>query len=118
MPGRPLVLANVYDVLSAAAFARIPLSSALATASYAVARAAGTEDDYMTIEQNLAAVRLIVYVAVQYEKPLTVDLQDGYVDRLAEAPLRRGHRKGEEISSRGSHHGLCVARDSTMHKQG
>lgn len=85
VPGRPLVLENVYDVLSAAAVAPISQCSALATASCAVARAGGTEDDDIALEQNLGAVRLIGLVATKYKKPLTVDLQDGYGDRLAEA---------------------------------
>ncbi|KAB5578046.1 phosphoenolpyruvate phosphomutase-domain-containing protein [Coniochaeta sp. 2T2.1] len=54
---KPLVLANVYDILSARAVAELPSSEALATASYAVARAAGTTDDDMTLQTNLDAVR-------------------------------------------------------------
>ncbi|KIW29159.1 uncharacterized protein PV07_04995 [Cladophialophora immunda] len=84
-PGRPLVLANVYDVLSARAVAPLPSCHALATASYAVALAAGTTDDDLTLEQNLAAARLIGRVAAEHDKPLTVDLQDGYGERLEEA---------------------------------
>lgn len=84
-PGRPLVLANVYDILSANTVASLPSCHALATASYAVARAAGTEDDDMTLEQNIAAARGIGKVAAAHGKPLTVDLQDGYGDRLQEA---------------------------------
>ncbi len=84
-PGRPLVLANVYDFLSADAVASLPSCQALATASYAVARAAGTEDDDMTLEQNIAAAKVIGKVAAKYGKPLTVDLQDAYGDRLEEA---------------------------------
>jgi 2-methylisocitrate lyase-like PEP mutase family enzyme len=84
-PGRPLVLANVYDILSAQAVAPLPSCTALATASYAVARAAGTEDDDMTFEQNITAAHGIGKVAAQYNKPLTVDLQDGYGDRLIES---------------------------------
>ncbi|KIX01844.1 uncharacterized protein Z518_09571 [Rhinocladiella mackenziei CBS 650.93] len=84
-PGRPLVLANVYDILSASAVASLPSAHVLATTSSAVARAAGTEDDNMTLEQNIAAVRGIGKVAAQHGKPLTVDLQDAYGDRLEEA---------------------------------
>ncbi|KAJ9609341.1 hypothetical protein H2200_005668 [Cladophialophora chaetospira] len=84
-PGRPVVLANVYDILTAEAVASLPSCHALATASYAVARAAGTEDDDMTLEQNLAAAKLIGKVAAKHEKPLTVDLQDAYGNRLEEA---------------------------------
>ncbi len=84
-PGQPLVLANVYDILSATAVAALPSCSALATASYAVARAAGTEDDDMTLEENLNAARGIGRVAAKHNKPLSVDLQDGYGDKLVEA---------------------------------
>lgn len=84
-PGRPLVLANVYDTLSAEAVASLPSSHALATASYAVARAVGTEDDDLTLEQNLAAAKLIGKVAAKHQKPLTVDLQDAYGSRLEDA---------------------------------
>jgi 2-methylisocitrate lyase-like PEP mutase family enzyme len=84
-PGQPLVLANVYDILSATAVAALPSCSALATASYAVAHAAGTEDDDMTLEENLHAARAIGEVAAKHNKPFTVDLQDGYGERLVEA---------------------------------
>ncbi|OAL25452.1 hypothetical protein AYO22_04771 [Fonsecaea multimorphosa] len=87
-PGHPLVLANVYDVLSAQAVAPLPTCHAVATASYAVALAAGTSDDNLTLDQNLAAARLIGKVAAEHHKPLTVDLQDGYGDRLEEAVRR------------------------------
>ncbi|EXJ61043.1 hypothetical protein A1O7_05196 [Cladophialophora yegresii CBS 114405] len=84
-PGKPLILANVYDPLSASIVAALPSCHALATASYAVARAAGVEDDALTIEQNITAAKTIGGVAAKYGKPLTVDLQDGYGDRLEEA---------------------------------
>jgi 2-methylisocitrate lyase-like PEP mutase family enzyme len=84
-PGDPVVFANVYDIVSARAVAELPSSKALATASYAVARANGVEDDDLTLEVNLNSVRGIAAVAAEFKKPLTVDLQDGYGDRLEEA---------------------------------
>jgi 2-methylisocitrate lyase-like PEP mutase family enzyme len=84
-PGRPLVLANVYDVLSAQAVAPLPSCHAVATASYAVAMAAATSDDDLTLDQNVAAARQIGKVAAQHGKPFTVDLQDGYGDKLEDA---------------------------------
>jgi 2-methylisocitrate lyase-like PEP mutase family enzyme len=84
-PGQPLVLTNVYDILSARAVAPLSNCHALATASYAVARANGTEDDDMTLETNLSAVRGIVAVAKEFGKPLTVDIQDAYGKRLEES---------------------------------
>ena len=62
----------------------LPETTALATASYAVAAAAGLEDDDLTLEINLAAVKGIAKVAKQFNLPLTVDFQDGYGDKLEE----------------------------------
>lgn len=84
-PGRPLILANAYDIPSAHAIASLPGCRALATASFAVALAAGTEDKLLTLEGNLQAVRPMGQVARDLHKPLTVDLQDGYGARLDEA---------------------------------
>ena len=84
-PGKPLVLANVYDYPTADAVASLPSSHAIATASYAVARTFGVEDDDMTLEQNLAVAKLIGKAVAKHGKPLTVDLQDGYGNRLEEA---------------------------------
>ncbi|KAH8790683.1 phosphoenolpyruvate phosphomutase-domain-containing protein [Hyaloscypha finlandica] len=79
---KPLVLANVYDILTARAVAELPSCEALATASYAVARASGTTDDDMTLDINLAAVQGIAVVAREFNKPLTADVQDGYGAQL------------------------------------
>ena len=84
VPGKPLLLTNVYDAVSAKAVAALPGTRALATASYAVAPAAGVTDDAMTLETNLNAVRSISPVAKEYGLPLSVDWQDGYGDRLEE----------------------------------
>jgi 2-methylisocitrate lyase-like PEP mutase family enzyme len=84
-PGHPIVFTNIYDILSADAVASLPSSKAIATASYAVAVAAGTGDDDLTLEQNLAAVKGIAKVAKKHGKPLSVDIQDAYGDRLEEA---------------------------------
>ncbi|EHK18832.1 uncharacterized protein TRIVIDRAFT_193913 [Trichoderma virens Gv29-8] len=83
-PGQPLILANVYDVLSARAVAALPSCKALATASYAVARANGTEDDDMDAQTNLRAVLPIAKVAAEFKKPFTVDIQDAYGEKLEE----------------------------------
>lgn len=85
VPGKPLVVANVYDILSAEAVGALPSCKVLATASYAVARAWGTADDDMTMETNLAAVAGVGKVALRLEKPLTVDLQDAYGPELEKA---------------------------------
>lgn len=83
-PGKPLILANVYDILSARAVAALPSCKALATASYAVARANGTEDDDMDAQTNIRAALSIAKVAAEFKKPLTVDIQDAYGEQLEE----------------------------------
>jgi 2-methylisocitrate lyase-like PEP mutase family enzyme len=84
-PGNPLVLANVYDILSTRAVASLPSSKALATASYAVAAAQGTTDDELDLDTNLSAILGIAAAAGEFNKPLTVDIQDGYGDGLEKA---------------------------------
>lgn len=85
VPGEPVILANVWDVASARTVGSLPTAKALATASFAVALANDTEDALMTLETNLAAARAIGKVAAELNKPLSVDLQDGYGTRLEEA---------------------------------
>ena len=85
-PGNPLVLCNVYDAATARIVASNPSCQALATASYAIAYATGEkDDDSMSLETNIAAIRIISPVAAEFSKPLTVDLQDGYGSELPEA---------------------------------
>ena len=84
-PGSPIVLANVYDAPSAKAVASLPSAKAIATASYAVAKAAGTEDDDMTKEMNIAAARVVISAVKEFNKPVSIDFQDGYGDQLEEA---------------------------------
>lgn len=85
IPDKPLVLANVYDYPSAQAVAALPSTRALATASFGIARAAGTKDEDLTLDTNLQAVRLISKAAKEFQKPLSVDIQDAYGSRLEEA---------------------------------
>lgn len=82
VPGKPLVLANVYDILSAQAIAQLPGCKALATASYAVAAANGVTDDDMDMETNLRASKAIAKIAAEFNKPLTIDIQDTYGKNL------------------------------------
>lgn len=84
IPGNPLVLTNIYDALTAQIIASLPGTKALATASAAIAFAAGLSDDDLTLDVNLAAVRNIAPVAKKFNLPLSVDFQDGYGDRLEE----------------------------------
>ena len=84
-PGSPIVFANVYDALTAETVGAIPGCRALATASKAIALAAGTEDDDLDLATNMAAIRRIGSVARKHGLPLTADLQDGYGDSLEDA---------------------------------
>jgi 2-methylisocitrate lyase-like PEP mutase family enzyme len=81
-PGSPLILTNVWDALSATAIASLPSTKALATASAAVAAAAALDDDDLTLPINLSAARAVATVAKRFNKPLTVDFQDGYGNQL------------------------------------
>ncbi|KAK0711829.1 Pyruvate/Phosphoenolpyruvate kinase-like domain-containing protein [Lasiosphaeris hirsuta] len=83
-PG-PLLLPNVYDATSARLIASLPATKALATASYALALAGGTTDAELTLDQHLLLLPPIGAVARSAGLPLTVDLQDGYGERLEEA---------------------------------
>ncbi|KAJ1957162.1 hypothetical protein GGI12_005102 [Dipsacomyces acuminosporus] len=84
-PGEPLVLGNVFDAHSAEIIASHPATKAIATASFAVAGSHGLDDDALKLETNLAVLRSIKPIAEKYDKPVTVDLQNGYGDRLEEA---------------------------------
>lgn len=83
-PGSPLVLTNVWDAITARTIAQLPQTKALATASYAIAAAAGLPDDDLTLDVNLRAITAIAKVAKEFNKPLTADFQDGFGDQLEE----------------------------------
>ncbi|GFP54348.1 uncharacterized protein Rv1998c [Trichoderma asperellum] len=81
-PHHPLVFANIYDAVSARAVASLPNAKALATASYAVAEAAGLKDDTLTRAVNVTSAKNIASAIKEFGKPLSVDYQDGYGDEL------------------------------------
>lgn len=81
-PGDPLVLTNVWDAITAKTVGSLPASKALATASAAIAAAAGISDDDLTLDINLRAIGAIAKVAKELNKPLTADFQDGFGDQL------------------------------------
>jgi 2-methylisocitrate lyase-like PEP mutase family enzyme len=85
IPGHPLLLANVHDATSARVVASTPGCNALATASFSIALANGTDDAHLDLNTYLKAVGDILAVSRSAGKPLTVDLQDGYGERLEEA---------------------------------
>jgi 2-methylisocitrate lyase-like PEP mutase family enzyme len=82
VPGKPLVLTNVYDALTAEVVANLQLTKALATTSGGIARAIGVKSDDLTLEENLMAVRGIAKAARAKHIPLTVDYEHGYNDKL------------------------------------
>ncbi|KAF1924310.1 Phosphoenolpyruvate/pyruvate domain-containing protein [Didymella exigua CBS 183.55] len=78
VPGKPLMLTNVWDAITANTIASLPGTKALATASFAIAAAAGLSDDDLDLDTNLRAVRIIAKVAAAHSLPLSVDFQDGF----------------------------------------
>ena len=59
-PGRPLVLANVYDAASANIVASDPSSTAVATSSAAIAAVNGLEDNDLDLETHISALKKII----------------------------------------------------------
>lgn len=83
VPGDPIILTNCYDAATAQIVASNLSTKAVATASFAVAAAAGIADAELGLEDNLVAVRKIAKVTDKAGLPLTADLQDGYEDIAA-----------------------------------
>ncbi|KAF2873719.1 PEP phosphonomutase-like protein [Massariosphaeria phaeospora] len=83
-PGIPLILTNIWDAISARAIASLPRTRALATASYAIAAAAGLDDVELDLATNLHAIKGVARVAKATNLPLTVDFMDGFGDKLEE----------------------------------
>jgi 2-methylisocitrate lyase-like PEP mutase family enzyme len=81
-PHSPLVLTNIWDALTAQSISSLPGTTALATASAAIALAAGVPDQDLDLATNLRACSAIARVARQHNLPLTVDMQDGYGAQL------------------------------------
>jgi len=119
-PGKPIVLANIYDLSSLNALLSLNPKSklstgpvvAVATASYAIAETFGVRDEDLTYEQNFAGVAPIGRVVRQANLPLTVDIQDGYGDRLVESVQTAiklgasGANIEDSIPDRGFGHGV------------
>lgn len=85
-----LVLANVWDVVSARAVAAVPGVRALATASHSIAATFGYEDgENIPLELHLDMVRRIVEAV---DVPVTMDFEAGYGD--AGATARRAIEAG------------------------
>ena len=73
-------MTNVYDGATAKIVSEHPDTRAIATASFAVAGAIGVADNDLTLEDNLAGIRIVSAIVGKTELPLTADLQDGYDD--------------------------------------
>jgi len=81
VPGSPLIVANVWDAVSAATVARAPGVKAIATASHAVSFARGVEDgEGLSVEQALETASI---VAKAVDLPVTVDFEKGYAPDAA-----------------------------------
>lgn len=80
VPSRPLVLTNVHDGATASLALSHPSTTAIATASYAIALAQGTTDATLTQPENLAGIRAVTRVVARerLDIPVTADVQDGY----------------------------------------
>lgn len=125
--GGPLVLPNVWDAVSAAAFAEAGFA-ALATSSSAVAATLGYADGGHTPPDEMFAA--VGRVARAVPVPVTADVEDGYglepeelVDRLLEAGavgcnLEDTDQRGGQLRDAGEHAGLlarfCAAADGRL----
>jgi 2-methylisocitrate lyase-like PEP mutase family enzyme len=76
VPGRPLVLVNVWDAASARTVAAVPGCAAIATASWSVAAAHGLPDGEVLARERM--IDAVAQVAAAVELPVTADLEAGY----------------------------------------
>ena len=89
VPGTPLILANVWDAVTARIVAGAPGVRAIASASHAVSYSHGVADgEGLTLDQALAAARLIVDAV---DLPVTIDFERAYAPDApgVEANVRR-----------------------------
>ncbi|KAL2754844.1 hypothetical protein ACRALDRAFT_1064634 [Sodiomyces alcalophilus JCM 7366] len=92
-PKSPVILVNIWDVASLHSLLTLNTSQsqpvkAVATASWAIAESLGIRDEDLTVDQNLDAVSRIAPHVRAAGLPLTVDLQDGYGDAIADVVTR------------------------------
>jgi 2-methylisocitrate lyase-like PEP mutase family enzyme len=85
IPGKPIVLTNVCDPGQRRGGRVKPSSTTLATASYAIAAVHGLEDGQLDVVTNLQAISRICPTGARHNKPIMIDMQDGYDCRLEEA---------------------------------
>lgn len=83
--GNPLVLTNVWDISSLNTVLSLSVKpAAVATSSYAVAEAVGLRDPDLTLDGNIDACAALCKLAHGAGVPITLDLRDGYGDRIEE----------------------------------
>ncbi|KAI3318825.1 Phosphoenolpyruvate/pyruvate domain-containing protein [Xylariaceae sp. AK1471] len=101
IPGNPIVIPNIWDISSlntilslnapspsSSSSSSPPNSSppikAIATASYAIASSLNLADSDLSLGANLIRIRQLAPYVRKAGLPLTVDIQDGYGERLDE----------------------------------
>lgn len=91
-PSKPLVVPNIWDLSSLNAVASLNAGDdndkpvkAIATASWAIADSMGLRDEDLTFKDNMAAIARLAPFVRAAGLPFSVDLQDGYGDRIEEA---------------------------------
>ncbi|KAF5347506.1 hypothetical protein D9758_014528 [Tetrapyrgos nigripes] len=93
VPGKPLILTNVYDCASTNAMLSLrPEIQAIATSSYAVASANGLTDQTLTLDVHAEALARISKVVKSTDPtankalgiPLSCDILDGHGSKLSE----------------------------------
>lgn len=89
-PGNPIVFTNIFDPASASTLISLNethpgLVKAAATTSYAVAAKLSIPDEELDLSSNLSSVSQFAPLIRDAGLPLSMDLQDGYGDRIVEA---------------------------------
>lgn len=90
VPSKPVVFANIWDIPSINALTALNTApgsgpvKAIATASWAIAATEGVKDEELSKEGNLRAISRIAPLAIKAGLPLSVDIQDGYGDDIAD----------------------------------
>ncbi|KAI8801352.1 phosphoenolpyruvate phosphomutase-domain-containing protein [Cladochytrium replicatum] len=87
VPSNPIVFTNIWDLPSLNALLSLNKPDhrpvrAVATASWAIAASLGIADEDLSAEQNLALISRIGPICRAAGVPLTVDIQDGYGDKI------------------------------------
>ncbi|KAI1327050.1 Phosphoenolpyruvate/pyruvate domain-containing protein [Xylariaceae sp. FL0255] len=89
VPGDPVILPNIWDIASLNTVLSLNTKQdrpvkALATASFAIAESLGLKDEDLSLGANLIRIGTLMPRIRAAGIPLSVDIQDGYGDRLDE----------------------------------